>query len=759
MRAIPAKTLFNTFLKTFVLSFWVWIQPGLVNASDDLLEVDQAFALQTPVVQDGKISVTWDIADDYKLYKDKISVTADTLSLSEPSFSASKAYDDPLFGKTEVFSKRAIITLPYQSTASQTANLTIKYQGCADKIGVCYPPQTRTLSVTIPPQALSVASAAPSSNGFSSLGDLNKLLTGNSKQAELLDADAAFAFTTQINSNGQLVATWNIAPDYHLYKDKIKFSVIQGNATLGDVELPKATQIDDPLFGKTEVFHGQTSVILPISALTDKATIQVEFQGCSALLGVCYPPMKKPVDVLAGQINTQTTSTPATSTAKSDINFSEGLSETDQIADTLKNSSVWIVIATFFIFGLLLAFTPCVFPMIPILSSIIVGQGDQLTTRRAFTMSLVYVLAMSVTYTVAGVLAGIFGENLQAAFQNPWIIGSFAVIFLLLALSMFGFYELQLPSRLQTKLANLSNKQQGGTLTGVAIMGFLSALIVGPCVAPPLAGALIYIGQTGDALLGGVALFAMSMGMGLPLLLLGTSAGKLLPRAGAWMDGVKAVFGVMLIGIAIWMLERVVPAEVTLLSWALLLMFSAIYLGAFESTQAKSGWFKLFKGLGLALFIYGTLILVGLLGGSKEMMQPLKVFQGGAGSAGVTQQSQHLSFKTIKTEQELDAELAKGQPVMFDFYADWCVSCKEMEKFTFSDAQVQNALAGVTLLKADVTANDAADKALMKRFGLIGPPAILFFNAQGQEQKAQRVIGFKKADAFWLMCKPRYRNK
>ncbi|MBD3755957.1 MAG: thioredoxin family protein, partial [Gammaproteobacteria bacterium] len=276
---------------------------------------------------------------------------------------------------------------------------------------------------------------------------------------------------------------------------------------------------------------------------------------------------------------------------------------------------------------------------------------------------------------------------------------------------------------------------------------FLSALIVGPCVAPPLAGALIYIGQTGDALLGGTALFAMSMGMGLPLLLLGTSAGKLLPRAGGWMESVKAVFGVMLIGVAIWMAERILPVEVVLIAWALLFIISAVYLGAFESTAQKSGWFKLFKGFGLVLALYGAMILVGLLGGGKELLQPLKVFQGGGTGASYAEQ-RHLQFKSIKSIDDLNAELAKGQPVMLDFYADWCVSCKEMEALTFTDANVQSALKNVTLLQADVTANDAIDKALMKQFGIIGPPAILFFNGQGDEHKNLRVVGFKNAADF-----------
>ena len=709
--------------------------------AEDLLDVDDAFQLQTPSVENGKIVINWKIADDYKLYKDKMSVTADSATLQAPEYSKAKMVDDALFGKTEVYSKSAEIKVGYTSSSNST-NLTVKYQGCADKIGVCYPPQTRNFTIDLPAVASAQAntSSASAETPFNALAGLNDLLVESNGEPELLEANDAFKFSTEV-VNGEIIANWIVAPDYHLYQDKIKVKVVDGNATLASLQLPQAEQIDDPLFGQTMVYHGQFQATLPITSITGSATIEFEFQGCSASAGVCYPPMQKTVSVNAADINVASAAT--ASLASATVNNPE-LSETDQITDTLKNSSVWIVIATFFVFGLLLALTPCVFPMIPILSSIIVGQGDQITTRRAFVMSLVYVLAMSITYTVAGVLAGLFGENLQAAFQNPWIIGTFSVIFIALAFSMFGFYELQLPAKLQTKLTNLSNKQQGGTLVGVGIMGFLSALIVGPCVAPPLAGALIYIGQTGDALLGGTALFAMSMGMGLPLLLLGTSAGKFLPRAGAWMDNVKAVFGVMLIGIAIWMAERILPAEITLLSWALLFIISAVYLGAFESTADKSGWVKLFKGFGLALALYGAMILVGLLGGSNQLLQPLKVFQGGNGQQ---VQSEKLNFTIIKSIEDLDAELAKGQPVMLDFYADWCVSCKEMEALTFSQPMVHDALKGVTLLKADVTKNDDIDKALMKKFGIIGPPAILFFKDQ-QEQKAQRVVGFKNATEF-----------
>lgn len=746
------KTIMNSLFASLLLVglFTSFTHSPAVQASEELLEVDDAFMLQSPTIKDQNILISWKIADDYHLYRDKMSITSDSTAVQAPVYSKAKLVDDPLFGKTEVYERSARIILPFQNPTemTSTATLTVKYQGCSDKIGVCYPPQTRTFKIELPASQTNNQTVSPkASGGFGSLSALNNFFKQDSGQPELLDAEDAFKFSHQINAAGQLELSWNIAHDYHLYQDKFKVSVLNGDASIGELQLPKAELIDDPLFGKTMVYHGLITGHLPINTLTSSATIQLEFQGCSTSAGVCYPPIKKQISLNPTDIQTVQQNNSVLNTSNSVPSAaSEALSESDLIADTLKNNSVWIVIATFFIFGLLLSFTPCVFPMIPILSSIIVGQGQKLTTQRAFIMSLVYVLAMSVTYTVAGVLAGIFGENLQVAFQNPWIIGSFSLIFVLLSLSMFGFYELQLPRRLQSKVAKMSNSQQGGTLTGVAIMGFLSALIVGPCVAPPLAGALIYIGQTGDALLGGLALFAMSMGMGLPLLVLGTSAGKLLPRAGAWMDNVKAVFGVMLIGIAIWMLERIIPAEVAMLSWAMLFIISAVYMGAFESTLTKSGWLKLIKGLALILFLYGTMILIGLMGGSSDMFQPLKTFKGSSNSSQM--QSEHLNFKTIKNIKELDAELAKGQPVMLDFYADWCISCKEMEKLTFTQPEVHQALAGVTLLQADVTKNDDIDKALMKKFGLIGPPAILFFNASGVEQKAQRVVGFKPGDVF-----------
>ncbi|MDX1813004.1 MAG: protein-disulfide reductase DsbD, partial [Gammaproteobacteria bacterium] len=458
------------------------------------------------------------------------------------------------------------------------------------------------------------------------------------------------------------------------------------------------------------------------------------YQGC-ADRGFCYPPMETamPISLPAGQAVAEA---PTTATGDGAMGGGSALasksageefkSEQDQLADMIKSGNFALTLLIFFGSGLLLAFTPCVFPMIPILSSIIAGQGDAITTRKAFTMSLVYVLAMALTYTVAGVIAGVFGSNLQAAFQNPWILGTFATVFVALAFSMFGFYEIQMPTAIQSKLTEISNRQQGGTLTGVAIMGFLSALIVGPCVAAPLMGALIYIGQTGDAVLGGSALFALSLGMGAPLLVIGTAAGKLLPKAGAWMDAVKAVFGVALLAVAVWMLERIIPAEVTMLLWAALLIVSAIYMGALDSIPREaSGWRRLWKGVGLIGLIYGAILLVGLAGGGSDPLQPLKGVSFTGAGPGASAVAQHeLEFKQIKGLEELDRELqaakAQGKIAMLDFYADWCVSCKEMEKYTFSDAGVQAALSDLVLLQADVTPNDELDKALLKKFGLVG---------------------------------------
>nr|MDJ0872294.1 protein-disulfide reductase DsbD [Gammaproteobacteria bacterium] len=630
-------------------------------------------------------------------------------------------------------------------------------QGCAD-IGVCYPPQTKTLRVALPEpfaQKTAAVTQSTAASALDSLAQIGSTLDGLGDEDEFLEPDKAFPFSGWAEDGETLVATWSIAEGYYLYRDKFRFRLKNnGSAQLGPAQFPDGKIKDDPLFGKVEVFYGDLVVRLPISRKAGLTEVDLEagFQGC-AEAGICYPPMVRSISmelpestgpgaVIAG-------SGPAVEAPPA---AAVPVSEQDRLAALLASESRWLTVLSFFGVGLLLAFTPCVFPMIPILSGIIAGQGSDITTRKAFTLSVVYVLAMSLTYTVAGVVAGLFGKNLQAALQNEWMLGSFAAVFVLLALSMFGFYELQLPTRWQSKLTEVSNRQSGGSLIGVAVMGLLSALIVGPCVAPPLAGALIYIGQTGDPWLGGLALFALSLGMGTPLVGVGTLEGRFLPKAGGWMNAVKAVFGVLLLGVAVFLLERVLPGWVSLLLWAGLFMVSAIYLGALEPLgRDASGFRKLWKGTGLIMLVYGVLLMIGAASGGQDLFQPLR---GVALAGGTTDTKQKLDFRPVKTVGALDAELVaaadRGQPVMLDFYADWCVECKRLEKSTFTDPGVQQALSGTTLLKADVTANDADDQALLKAYGLIGPPAILFFGPDGRERRPYRLVGFLAADEFRL---------
>ncbi len=583
------------------------------------------------------------------------------------------------------------------------------------------------------------------------LGSIGQRLGLGGGEETFLQPEQAFVPGVEVVDPYTLRASWEIADGYYLYRDKFSFEIEgEPGVTIASVDLPRGKEKNDEAFGLMEVFYHEALATLALEREEKGArelTLVVKFQGC-ADAGFCYPPMRQAIPVT---LPAATQPPPERTAAAPAPGY---VSEQDRLARSLGEQSIALSMLTFFGLGLLLTFTPCVFPMIPILSSIIAGQGERITTGRAFTLSLVYVLAMALTYTAAGVVAGYTGANLQAAFQNPWILGTFALVFVALSLSMFGFYELQMPARLQSRLTELSNRQRGGTLPGVAVMGFLSALIVGPCVAAPLAGALIYISQTGDAVLGGLALFSLSMGMGAPLLLIGTSAGKLLPKAGPWMDAIKAVFGVMLLAVAIWMVERIVPGPVALALWAALFIVSAIYLRALEPLQPEaSGWSRLWKGLGVFLLVYGAILLLGAASGGRDLLRPLAGLNTPVAVAASGQTvAGHLQFRQIKgvagLEQALEEARRNGQPVMLDFYADWCVSCKEMEAVTFSDPAVIAALDGVMLLQADVTANDEQDKALLQRFGLIGPPSILFFDSSGRELRPYRLVGFLGPEEF-----------
>lgn len=559
-------------------------------------------------------------------------------------------------------------------------------------------------------------------------------------QSEFLPPDEAYQFSAWAKGDGTVTLNWVIAEDYYLYRQQTRVSTDTPGFTLGEPRFPQGEMHTDEFFGTQEVYRGVLDVVVPVTAGSGELQLRVRYQGC-ADAGLCYPPQIKTVTVAVDG-----PAAPGAVAAADEAPAGAGrLSETDRLAALIREGHLaWLVLA-FAGFGLLLAFTPCVFPMVPILSSIIAGQGARITAMRGFTLSLAYVIGVALTYGALGVIFGATGANLQAILQAPGVLIATAVLFVLLALSMFGFYELQLPAFLRERLDAASRRQRGGHFTGVFVMGVLSALVVSPCVAAPLAAAFIVIAQSGDTLRGGLSLFSLGLGMGIPLLVLGASEGKLLPRAGAWMNAVKALFGVLLLAVAVWLLERIVPGWLNMLLWALLAIVSAVYMGALA--QPAGNWMKLWKGLGFALLVWGVLLLVGLAGGHHDPLQPLKGFGGGAAV-----QEQHLAFKRIKTVEDLQRELAaaaqQNRPVMLDFYADWCISCKEMEKYTFTDPAVQSALANTVLLQADVTANDAADRALLDHFGLYGPPAIIFFDRRGRAIPGSRVDGYLPADEF-----------
>ncbi|MCB1875651.1 MAG: protein-disulfide reductase DsbD [Chromatiales bacterium] len=755
-------------MKTLLLSLLLLL-PGWVAAQSDadLLEPDKAFQVTSRLEGGDRVEVTYRIADGYYLYRDKLKIrsTTDEAGFGKPELPKGKIKSDEFFGDVEILRGTVVATFPITRGGSGAVDLKYEagFQGCAD-MGICYPPQLHKGSVQLTALSEPASETKSKPAALESLTGLGKSLGLMDANDDVLPPEEAFKLIVDVQDPTTLRAVWQIADGHYLYRDKFKFAlrnhdgVVPEAVAIAETVLPPGEEKNDEFFGLIQVFHHSVEATIRLArsdAAARTITLESSYQGC-AEAGICYPPIKEYTELKLPAVPAgQTLSAPAaTAAANPGTAPAAPISEQDRLAASLASGSGWLTVLSFFGFGLLLAFTPCVFPMIPILSSIIVGQGRNITTRRAFTLSLIYVLAMAVTYTIAGVVAGLFGSNLQAAFQNPWILSSFAAIFALLSLSMFGFYELQMPNAIQSRLTMLSNKQEGGGFAGVAVMGLLSALIVGPCVAPPLMGALIYIGQTGDAFLGGAALFALSMGMGLPLLAIGTSAGKFLPRAGGWMDTVKAVFGVLMLAVAVWMLERILPGQVTLALWALLLIVPAIYMGALEPLKVEStGWQKLWKGLGLVMLVYGTVLIVGASSGSTDAFQPLRLLANGGGHGGGAAAAQHeLPFKRIKSVDDLDREIAaasqRGMPAMLDFYADWCVSCKEMEKYTFSDPEVQQALANTVLLQADVTANDEQDQALLKRFGLFGPPSILFYGADGQERKGYRLVGYLEAEKF-----------
>ncbi|MCU0804417.1 MAG: protein-disulfide reductase DsbD [Burkholderiales bacterium] len=571
---------------------------------------------------------------------------------------------------------------------------------------------------------------------------------------EPLPPEEAFRFTAKRLPSGELEITGRITDGYYLYRHKFGFAADPASVKLGAAQLPPGKEKVDEFFGRVETYRNEVKVRVPVeeAGAGGRATLVVAHQGCWDK-GVCYPPLEAKLPIVLAAAGGTASDLPPEFSGRPVSGQPGIVSDEARFSGILESGSLWAVIAFFFGAGLLLTFTPCVLPMVPILSGIIVGEGRVATKGRAFALSAAYVLGMAVTYTAIGIAAALSGQLLSAALQNPWVLGAFAAIFVALSLSMFGFYEIQLPAALQSRLNDASNRLTGGHLGAVALMGMLSAAIVSPCVAAPLAGALLYISQTRDVVLGGAALFAMAIGMGVPLIAVGVTEGAFLPRSGHWMKSVKKFFGFLLLGVAVWIVAPVMPAVASMLAWAALLVVGAMYLHALDPLPYEaSGYARFWKGVGVLALVAGVALVVGALAGGRDPLQPLagfRVSEAAAGASGAQAQAGEVRFERVATLADLDARLkVSTKPVMLDFYADWCVSCKEMERFTFTDPKVRERLADFTLLQVDVTKNNADDKALLKRFRLFGPPGIIFFDAKGQEIEGLRVIGFQNAERF-----------
>jgi thiol:disulfide interchange protein DsbD len=588
--------------------------------------------------------------------------------------------------------------------------------------------------------------SAPAPSQTAPKGGINALLDSvRASGDDFLPPDRAFRFDALPDGTDRVRLNWEIADGYYLYRARIKVMTPSTRAQLGAPQMPQGQIKTDEYFGRQEVYHHELVATVPVLRATGGAfelPLQVTYQGC-AEAGLCYPPITKTVTVnlSAGAASPVSGSPGSSARSGHPEGAGGGGAEQDWFASLIREGNPLVMLGWFYLAGLVLAFTPCVLPMVPILSGIIAGGGRTLTTTRAFALSVTYVLGMALTYTLAGIACAAAGRQVQAVFQQWWVLALFAALFVVLALSMFGLFTLQMPVAIQTRIANISNRQSAGTFGGVAVMGALSALIVTTCVGPALVGALLVISQTGQVARGGAALFALSIGMGTPLLVVGASAGRLLPRAGPWMELVKKLFGVMMLAVAAWMLARIVPERVVLSLWAVPALILAWLLWSQTRGHSAATWGL--RAAGVIAGLYGVVLTAGSALGGTDPLAPIPAFAAKA---------HELPFRSIKSVADLDREVAqaKGQArgVLVDFSADWCTSCREMERYTFTDPAVQAALRTMVLLRANVTQNDADDQALLKRFGIFGPPTIAFYGADGQERTQYRVVGYMKAQAF-----------
>lgn len=758
------------------------LSPAILLADEDPLAPAEAFPMTAKAKNIDTLTVEWNIADLYYMYHDKFSFRTDTpgVKLGTPVIPAGKIKKDPYFGNVETHRGKISIDVPITLTGTNISsiNLITRSQGCAD-MGLCYPPYEQNAKIKLLGSAAAASTIA--ADPLQAIAELGKNM--GLEEEEFLEPDKAFVVSTTNGDKQSLVAHWMIADGYYMYRDKFKFTLKNApeGISLGKVELPEGKTKYDEYFGDIKVFYKAITAQIPIIGDLKGKTVQIEltYQGC-ADAGLCYPPTFKTVDYdPAGnsKISASTTTTqPAAAVVKpSTDHMGTQLGDDEKLIGMFRGDNLFAILISLLGLGLLLAFTACMYPMIPIVSSIIVGHGEKVTASKGFMLSLIYILAMAFTFGVIGAIFGFTGEasNITAQMQKPWVLTLFAGLFVLLALSMFGFYNIQIPSALQSRLNDISNRQDGGSLIGVAIMGVLSALIIGPCGGPILLATIAGSAASNSAVLGFLYMFTLAIGMGLPLLVVGAGGGKLLPRAGNWMETIKAIAGVILLALAIVFLERVFSSTVYMTLWAILFIVSATYMGAFQPVnEGSSGWKKLLRGLGLTLFVYGVIVMLGGFTGARNFNDPLHGSRMLGQSSPMTLAARSgpqpayvefaqgkpsvvkggLTFIKVKTvadfERELKVATAAGKTVMLDFYADWCTYCKQFDDYVFSDTKVQQSLVNTVLLQADITLQDDADKAVLKHVDVITAPAILFFNTSNKEIRKQRVLGLMTAEQF-----------
>ena len=684
------------------------------------------------------IEIDWAINDGAYMYDSAFAFTAanPAVILGTPELPEGEVHSDEFLGEQIIHRDNFFVRIPYTISGDRPESivLTIESRGCLDS-GYCYMPQTWIETVAL----------------TESINSGNKLslqsLLGNSADEPLPPDEVFIADAFAVDGN-TIEFGIRVLPGYYVYKSKISVIALSDDVKAGQLDLPKGKIKTDEWLGEQEVYFDEVFGKVAIARATPKAMnldIELSYQGCK-VDGICYMPISKVLSVSLPEAPAVTDMSMSGATVVAPV------SEQARLAQIITGSGIWVAAGLFFLAGLGLAFTPCVLPLVPILSGIIAGEGDDVSPMRGFTLALSYVMGMAIVYTIAGVAAAAAGLQLAATFNQPWILILFSGLFVVLAMGMFGLYDLQMPSSIQSRLSGISGNQKSGTMIGAFVMGALSSLIVTACVAPALIAALTVIAQTGDVLRGGSALFAMSLGMGAPLLLVGAAQGKLLPKAGAWMVAVKNAFGFMMLGLAVWMLSRILPGGVTMLLWAVLVLMTGVFMGGLTTlTTDASGVQKIGKGFGFLAIIYGVILLLGALTGGSNPLKPMASISFGDGTL-VTEQQHELPFRRIKTVDDLDREVAaaasQGKTALLDFYADWCVSCKEMEAYTFTDSDVQAALSNTVWLQADVTANDDADQLLLERFGVFGPPTIIFFGADGNQRHGYEVVGYMKADVF-----------